>query len=84
MYKIKNTYALESIVRMVSNDPPINTISHENISIMMVLMAMTSMKSIFLISVFARIAVAPANSAEPKARSIHIIPDPLSLKYRKT
>jgi hypothetical protein len=69
---------------MVFHDPTINTMSHENISMMMVLMAVASIESTFLIPIFARIAVAPANSAEPKARSIHIIPDPLSLKYRKT
>lgn len=58
---------------MEVHEPAIKTISHEKMSIMIVLMAVASIESVFFTPTFARIAVIPANKAEPKARIIHTI-----------
>lgn len=53
-------------------DPVINTISHEKARTTMVLIAVATLESMFLIPHFAKIAVKPAKTAEPNANAIHI------------
>jgi hypothetical protein len=47
------------------------------ISTITVRMAVATFESVFLIPIFARIAVIPANRADPKANKIHIIRIPI-------
>lgn len=60
-------------VEIVGAEPAIRTISHENISTIIVRTAVAASESVFLIPHFVRIAVMPAKNAEPKANSIHIV-----------
>ena len=53
--------------------PVTNTMSHENASTTMVRSAVATLESVFLIPHFAKIAVRPANKAEPNANIIHIL-----------
>jgi hypothetical protein len=55
------------------------TISHEKISTIIVLKAVATCESVFLIPHFASIEVIPANKAEPNAYKIHIIISPQPL-----
>ena len=64
---------------MVWKESTINTINHEKIKITIVLIAVAKCESIFLIPIFARIAVIPAKNADPKAYIIHMDNPSLSI-----
>lgn len=53
-------------------EPTINTVIHENIRTTIVLIAVATVESVCFIPHFARIAVNPANTADPNANIIRI------------
>jgi hypothetical protein len=70
---IKNSSEYPLTVGKVDCDPTMNTINHANASTTMVRIAVATVESVFLIPLFAKIDVNPANSAEPNANGIHIV-----------
>ena len=71
--RMRKTHVFVLSPVMVGADPTIQTISHEKISTTIVRIAVAASESVFLIPHFARTEVRPANSAEPNAKSIHIV-----------
>lgn len=70
--RIRKIQVFALSVVIVGAEPTIQTISQENSSTTMVRIAVAASESVFLMPHFARIAVKPANSAEPNAKSTHI------------
>ena len=77
----RNNKVLRVMSPMVFWLPTINTMIQEKISTTMVLKAVATLESVFLIPHFARIPVRPAKKADPNANKSHIISCLLSAFY---
>ena len=70
--RIRNIHVMTPTVSIPAAAPVRNTNSQENSSTTAVRIAVARVESVFLMPIFAKIAVIPANKAEPQARPSHM------------
>ena len=73
--RIRNIHVAGAIEPRGGSGPPIAAISQEKARMMIVLNAVATAESVFLMPHFARIEVIPAKNAERNASTIHMLSD---------